>query len=138
MFTEDNVFKSRVIRRLKEERIIWLVTARTDGMPQPSPVWFLWDGESILVFSRPGKPKLRNILKNPNVALHFDGDGLGGDIVIIEGIAHIEKDPLPTDQLKTYLEKYQEGLKRIQMDPDSFTRQYSTAIRIIPTDMRGH
>jgi PPOX class probable F420-dependent enzyme len=138
VFTEDNEFKSRVIRRLREEQIIWLVTTRSDGMPQPSPVWFFWDGESFLIFSRPSKPKIRNIKNNPDVALHLDGDGLGGDIVIIEGIAHIEQEAQPKHQLNAYLEKYQEGLKRIQMGPDSFTRQYSTAIRVIPTDVRGH
>ena len=138
MPNKDEEFRSRVARRLKEEDIIWLVTVRSDGMPQPSPVWFLWDGESFLIFSRPEKPKLRNIQQNPNVSLHLDGDGLGGNIIIFAGIAHIEKEAIPDDQLKAYLEKYQIGLERIQMLPESFYRQYSVAIRVIPTDLRGH
>jgi PPOX class probable F420-dependent enzyme len=138
MATKNEEFRARAARRLREERIIWLITTRSDGMPQPSPVWFLWDGESFLIFSRPGKPKLRNIQNNPNVALHFDSDGLGGDIIIYSGIADIEKEAPPENQLASYLEKYQDGLENIRMDPDSFTQQYSIPIRVIPTDLRGH
>ena len=138
MNTKNEEYRARVAKRLKEERIIWLITTRPDGMPQPSPVWFLWDGESFLIFSRPDKPKLRNIQTNPNVALHFDGDGLGGDIIIYSGIAHIETEAPPESQLIRYLEKYQEGLERTGMNSASFTQQYSIPIRVMPTDLRGH
>ena len=78
-------FGARVERRLREEQIGWLTTVRGDGLPQPSPVWFLWDGETILIYSRPDTPRLRNIAGNPKVALNLDGDGRGGDIVILSG-----------------------------------------------------
>ena len=37
-------FGKRVEQRLRDEQIGWIVTVGTDGTPQPSPVWFLWDG----------------------------------------------------------------------------------------------
>ena len=42
-------FGERVARRLREERLIWLVTIDAHGRPQPSPVWFWWDGTSFLL-----------------------------------------------------------------------------------------
>jgi len=33
-------------------------------------VWFLWNDGSILLYSQPDTPKLRNIAANPRVALH--------------------------------------------------------------------
>jgi len=42
-----SAFGERVARRLREERLIWLVTIDSSGLPQPSPVWFWWDGESF-------------------------------------------------------------------------------------------
>jgi predicted pyridoxine 5'-phosphate oxidase superfamily flavin-nucleotide-binding protein len=35
--------------RLREEKIAWLTTVRADGQPQSVPVWFLWDGEALLI-----------------------------------------------------------------------------------------
>ena len=50
----STAFGARARRRLDGELIGWLVTVNGRGAPQPSPVWFLWDGESFLVYSRPG------------------------------------------------------------------------------------
>ncbi len=44
--------------------MIWLTTVRSDGQPQSVPVWFLWDGETFVVYSRPGQQKLKNIGSN--------------------------------------------------------------------------
>jgi PPOX class probable F420-dependent enzyme len=61
----------RILKRLRDELIIWLTTVRADGQPQSVPVWFLWDGDSFRMFSQPGKPKLDNMGRNPRVGLHL-------------------------------------------------------------------
>ena len=64
-----------------------MTTVTTSGAPLPRPVWFLWDGaESVLVYSRAGA-RIRNIQANPRVTFNFDGDGHGGDIVVLTGRA---------------------------------------------------
>lgn len=138
VFDPTTSFGERVARRLRDERIIWLTTIGASGQPQPSPVWFLWDGESFLIYSQPDTPKLRGIARNPKVALNFDGDGQGGDIIVFDGEARIVEDaPLATD-VPEYVEKYRAASARIGMEPDSFARQYSTAIRVTPRKVRGH
>ncbi len=130
-------FGSRVERRLRDERIIWLTTVGPDNAPQPSPVWFWWDGETLLIYSQPNTPKLRNVERNPRVALNFDGDGKGGDIVVITGEARILDGP-PADQVPEYTAKYREGFTRIGMDAATFARTYSVPLRVTPTKLRGH
>ncbi len=131
-------FGKRVERRLREEQIIWLTTAGQDGTPQPSPVWFLWEGETALIFSKPNTPKLRNIARNAKVSLHFDGDGRGGNIVVLTGEARIVE-PTPTvAEIPTYITKYAEGIKRMGSTPEQMAAEYSRAIRVTPTDVRGH
>ena len=49
-------FGARVERRLRDEIVIWLVTVGPSGAPEPAPVWFLWDGQSFVVYSRAGTP----------------------------------------------------------------------------------
>lgn len=131
-------FGRRVERRLREERIIWLTTVGMDGTPQPRPVWFLWNGDRIIIFSKPGTHKIKHIRRNKNVALHFDSDGLGGNIIVLTGEAEIAEDEKPASEHAAYVEKYQKGFERINMTPSEFARSYSVAIRVKPNDVRGH
>ena len=131
-------FGQRVKQRLEEEQIIWLTSVSSDGTPQPRPVWYLWDGATILIYSRPNTAKLRHIAANPHVALHFDGDGEGGDIIVLTGEAIITAGAPPADQNEAYLEKYDLGLKRINQTAAQFAKNYSVAIRVRPLRLRGH
>jgi PPOX class probable F420-dependent enzyme len=46
-----------------------LVELRPDGSPHVTPVWVDYDGEHVLVNSAYGRCKVRNIQRNPRVAL---------------------------------------------------------------------
>jgi PPOX class probable F420-dependent enzyme len=84
-------FGARVARRLQEEMIVWLTTVTPSGAPLPRPVGFLWDGsDNISIYSQPGA-RIRNIARNPQVTLSFDGDGQGGDIVVLSGTAEVDE-----------------------------------------------
>jgi PPOX class probable F420-dependent enzyme len=129
-------FGARVQRRLKDEVVIWLTTVRPDGTPEPSPVWFFWDGISFLIYSQPNRPKLRNIARDPRVALNFDSNR-GGNVVIFTGEARVAPDELPANQHADYLAKYRGDISRIGMNPDSFAQAYSVPIRVTPSKLRG-
>jgi PPOX class probable F420-dependent enzyme len=131
-------FGKRAARRFRDEMIYWLVTVDAAGTPQPSPVWALWDGATFLIYSQPDTPKLGNIPARPRVALHLDGDGKGGDIVVVTGDARIDREAPPADKVPAYVAKYREGMKRIGMTPESFARAYSVAVRVTPRKLRGH
>jgi PPOX class probable F420-dependent enzyme len=126
----------RAEERLGSEPIVWLTTVRRDGQPQTSPVWFLWDGEAFLVYSRSGAGKLRNVETNAHVSLHLEGDGLGGDNVIFEGIAELADDAPPADQVRGYIEKYRRRIDQYGWTPKSFAADYPHPIRIRPTRVR--
>ena len=78
-------FGRHVNRRLREEKIIWLTTVDSENTPQPRPVWFQWDRETVLIFSQQNKAKLRHISHNPRVSLNFNTDGDGGDVAVLIG-----------------------------------------------------
>jgi len=138
MLDLQSEFGQRASRRLDQELIIWLATVDRHGSPQMRPVWFLWNGASLLVYSRPGTAKIEHIRRNPQVALHFDGDGMGGDIVVLLGRAELDAQAGPASGQAEYLKKYAEGLRRIGMTADQFSGEYSAALRIHPTAIRGH
>jgi PPOX class probable F420-dependent enzyme len=129
-------FGARVARRLADELIGWLVTVNGRGAPQPSPIWFLWDDGSILLYSRPETAKLRNIEANPRVAMHLNDEGRGDDVVIISGRAAVSDDP-PAHELPEYLAKYGGLIERNGWTPESFAADYAVPVRIRPTGLRG-
>jgi PPOX class probable F420-dependent enzyme len=131
-------FGARVARRLADEPIIWLTTLRADGTPQPSPVWFLWANQEMLIFSQPNTQKLRNIARSPKVALHFDGDGQGGNIIVFTAEAHVDEQPLPEVDFAAYVEKYRERIAQFGTTPEGFVQMYSVLLRVTPTSVRGH
>jgi PPOX class probable F420-dependent enzyme len=131
-------FGARAERRLREELLAWLVTVSPSGTPLPVPVWFLWEGESFLLYSRPETSKLRNIARNPRVALHLDGNGRGGDIVVVTGEASPSKSDQPADRVPAYLEKYAELIDRNGWTPHEFATDYSVPVRVSFGRLRGH
>jgi PPOX class probable F420-dependent enzyme len=127
---------ARADARLREEIMIWLTTVRSDGQPQSVPVWFLWDGEAFLIYSQPGKQKLKNIGRNPRVGLHLNANDRGDDVVRAEGTAEVVHDISPANEVGEYLEKYRESIARIGLDPEGFARAYSVELRVTPDRWR--
>jgi len=131
-------FGSRAERRLREDTIAWLVTVARDGTPQPTPVWFVYDGHALLIYSIPGQPKVRNIERNARVALHLDSQDHGDDIVVVIGDAAVDPSAPPVHQNRAYVDKYGDEIIRIGLaGPEAMAKTYSLAIRITPTKIRG-
>ena len=130
-------FGARVARRLDEEQVVWLTTVSADGAPQPSPVWFLWDGETALIYSKANTPKLRNIASNPRVSLSFNSDGHGGNIVILTGEARVDAAVPPANEVAAYIAKYDGGIQGLGMTAESFASEYNVPIRFRPVKLRG-
>ena len=131
-------FGARAARRLAEEQVGWLTTVRADGMPQPVPVWFHWDGETLLIFSEPAARKVRNLAGNPRASLHFNTDGDGDDVVVVTGEARTGTEMPPPEQLAAYAEKYAEGMKQQNLTPEAMLATYSTVIYLTPARVTGH
>ena len=130
-------FGRRVNRRLRQEKVIWLTTVDSHNTPQPRPVWFHWDGQTLLIFSEKNKAKLRHIAGNARVALNFNTDEDGGDVAVLVGDAEILQEPTDPARVKTYLRKYREGIKELEMTVANFRDAYAVPILVTPQAMRG-
>src|SRR5262245_17867855 len=76
---------------LNEAYYIWFTTVRADGTPQPTPVWFIQDGDSLIIFSMPDAQKVKNIRGNNKVALNFNPDHEAEEYVVVTGEATLEE-----------------------------------------------
>ena len=140
MLTLDasTTFGARVVERLAQDEIIWLTTISASDVPQPVPVWFVWDGETALIYTAPETYKLRNITRNPQVSLNLNSDPIGGDIAVFVGTAWIDRTAPPPDQHSGYLAKYGDRvINLLGMTLEDYAVMYPIALRVRPTKVRG-
>ncbi len=131
-------FGQRAKKHLDEEYFIWFTTTGADLTPQPRPVWFMWDEDSFLIFSKPDAFKVAHIKQHPNVALHFNTDDKADEnVIVFLGKAEIDMDAPPPHEVPAYFEKYESGMEELNMTPEAFSKEYSLAIRVKPTKLRG-
>lgn len=131
-------FGRRLNRRLSQEKIIWLTTVDSHSRPQPRPVWFHWDGQTVLIFSERNKAKLRHIPQNPGVALNFNTDEDGDNVGVLIGEARLLSEPPSAARVNAYLRKYKEGIKNLDMTVPQFTASFAVPILVTPRAMRGY
>jgi PPOX class probable F420-dependent enzyme len=134
----DDDRRQRVESRLRTNLMAWLTTVSPAGTPDTVPVWYLLrDDETVLVYSRPGKAKLRNITHNPAVALGLDVTDLGRDVIRLEGTAMSRPDLPPADQVPEYVAKYVERIAAIFGTAERFAELFSAAVVITPTRLHA-
>ena len=130
--------RQRVEIRLRTNLMAWLTTVSPDGRPTSVPVWYLLDDDgTILVYSRPGKAKLRHIDANPHVALGLDVTDIGRDVIRIEGTAVRAPDHPRADQVPEYAAKYTERIGAIFGTVERFAEAFSEAIVITPSRLHA-
>ena len=130
--------ESKAKRLIKQEYIVWLTTVDSTNTPQPRPVWFIWDKDSFLIFSQPHAHKVAHIKGNSSVSLHFNTDKTGDkDVIVYIGMATLEEKTKPAHKVPAYFKKYKTGIKDIGMTPEQFSNEYSVAIRVKPSSLRG-
>ncbi|MFL5758852.1 MAG: TIGR03667 family PPOX class F420-dependent oxidoreductase [Thermomicrobiales bacterium] len=140
MFSIDTstAFGKRITDQLAHEEVIWLTTTSADGTPYPVPVWFLWDGQAMLIYSRPNKPKLRHIESNPHAALHFNSDPEATKVGVILGTAQIDSSAPPATDIPAYVDKYRGPAARLGWTPEQFAADYPVQVRFTPEKLYGY
>jgi PPOX class probable F420-dependent enzyme len=131
-------FGDRVRRRLDEEQVIWITSVGKDGTPQPNPVGFLFqDDDSLLIYNSSKAKRIDHVVDRPRVALHFDGDGAGGDIVVFTGTARRPDHIPPPHENEAYLAKYGEGMARMFGSVENYSKEFSVPLLVEITRTRG-
>jgi PPOX class probable F420-dependent enzyme len=128
------VAASRIHGFLEREPVVWLSTVRPDGGPHLVPIWFWWDGEAVLVFSKPGAQKVRNLRAHPSVMLALGDAEDDFDVGLVRGRAELLDSPTSDTLPTALLDKYAEKLASIGLSPEEYAATYSQVIRIVPED----
>jgi PPOX class probable F420-dependent enzyme len=121
---------------LETDVVAWLTTVAPDGRPQSSVISFLHEAGTILFYSQPDTPKLRNIGSSPVVSFNLQSDPYGDHYLTIEGTASIDSSVPPSDRHPAYYAKYLEPHAHWEMDVADVARDFSVPIRITASRVR--
>ena len=128
------VAAARIQGFLESEPVVWLSTVRPDGGPHLVPIWFWWDGEALLVFSKPGAQKVRNLRAHPSVMLALGDAEDDFDVGLMRGRAELLDRPTAEVLPAAHLDKYADKLASIRLGAEEYAATYSQVIRIVPDD----
>jgi len=124
-------------RRLRTDIVGWLTTVDRQGTPTSSVVSFFWDGDTILFYSEPDTPKIRNVAANPRVSFHLNCDEIGDEMVTLEGDCRVDDGAPRSTDIPEYQAKYAEPYRRWGMDPGDTATQFWLACRITVDRIRA-
>ena len=119
----------RVRPLLATEPVVWLSTVRPDGLPHLVPTWFWWDGEALVVFSKPDAVKVRNLRANPRLMVALGRPDEDFSVGLIEAEAALGEAAIPDE----FFAKYAGQLEEAGLDRTTFAATFTQAIRIVPT-----
>ncbi|MEU4311345.1 PPOX class F420-dependent oxidoreductase [Nocardia sp. NPDC024068] len=129
--TADTVGRSALLEFLGSRHHGVLVTHRSDGSPQMSPVTCGLDPEGrVVVSTYPGRAKTRNIRRDPRVSICVLSDEFNDAYVQVDGRAEVIDMPAAADGLVDYYR----GIAGEHPDWDEYraamARQNKSLIRI--------
>jgi PPOX class probable F420-dependent enzyme len=127
----------QLARILDDDLIGFLTAVNGEGQPQPAPVWFVRDGDDIVIYNRPDTPRLASIASNPNVSFNLRGDRRAVGAVLVEGNAAVDPTLPPAAEFPGYLAKYDREIERLGWTPAVFSEMYSTGLRLLVTKVRS-
>jgi PPOX class probable F420-dependent enzyme len=84
---------------LESSRLAHMVTLNADGSPQVTCVWAGLDGDEIVTAHLPRNQKVKNVERDPRVAISVEGAGLTEhglrEYLVIRGLATVQEGGAP-------------------------------------------
>jgi len=123
---------------LRDDPVVWLSSVQKNGRPHVVPVWFHWNGERIIAFSKPAARKVDNLRDHPYVMLAVGAPGPEFDVELIEATAEVP-DVHAADLMPAgFRAKYRKLLRRAGLSVGRFAEVYSQPIVLRPTRFIGY
>ena len=86
---------SEAWKLIESDRLAHMVTVNPDGSPQVSCIWVGLDGDEIVSGHLPRNQKVKNVERNPRVAISIEGAGLSEaglrEHLVVRGTARVQQ-----------------------------------------------
>ena len=86
---------SEARKLIESDRLAHMVTVNQDGSPQVSCIWVGLDGDEIVSGHLPRNQKVKNVERDPRVAISIEGAGLSEaglrEHLVVRGTARVQQ-----------------------------------------------
>jgi PPOX class probable F420-dependent enzyme len=86
---------SEARKLIESDRLAHMVTVNPDGSPQVSCIWVGLDGDEIVSGHLPRNQKVKNVERDPRVAISIEGGGLSEaglrEHLVVRGTARVQQ-----------------------------------------------
>jgi PPOX class probable F420-dependent enzyme len=107
---------ARIARFLAAKEVVVLATVSADGGPLAMPMWFLHDGDSLVMISVDGLSKVRNLRKDPRVSVVAETGTRGAEIknLVVQGrVEVLGPTPERAALVERFLARYNPDLEKL-------------------------
>lgn len=112
-----------------------LATTRADGRPHVVPVWFVLDGDDLLMTTAARSVKGRALRRDPRVAICVDDDRPPYAFVMIDGQARVSDDPAEVRMAATRTARRYVGPDRAEEFARMISGDGAIAVRVTPDNI---
>ena len=113
---QERLGDARIARFLAAKEVVVLATVSADGGPLAMPMWFLHDGDSLVMISVDGLSKVRNLRKDPRVSVVAETGTRGAEIknLVVQGRVEIlGPTPERAALVERFLARYNPDLEKL-------------------------
>jgi PPOX class probable F420-dependent enzyme len=138
MPAQSTTLPDRVRNFLSEPRYAAVATVDEDGAPRQAVVWFLLDGDTIVINSREGRRWPSNLRRDPRVSIAItDADdelwvGLAGTVEVVDDQARAQAD------IAAMARRYDPPAEAEAVIANEFSKQQRVSFRLRPTRIHDH
>ncbi|MBA3825147.1 MAG: PPOX class F420-dependent oxidoreductase [Ktedonobacterales bacterium] len=113
---------------LNEKRFAVLATLNADGTIQQTVMWYLLDGDEVVMNTAAGRVKDGNLRRNPNVSICIED---GYRFVTLSGPVRLSEDQATAQaDIRRLAERYGDEGDDIEEDTKHFREQQRVSIRM--------
>jgi PPOX class probable F420-dependent enzyme len=121
---------------LRSPAVAFVSTLGRSGAPQVTPLWFLWDGERVRISLVEGRQKLRNLRRDPRIAVAIADPARPTFYLELRGtVSELVPDPA-LELERAIAEKYTGSWKDVE--PPGTVRYATSVIVDRTTSQLGH
>jgi len=122
---------------LREKRFAVLATLNTDGTPQLTTMWYLLENDgTILMNTRAGRLKERNMRRDPRISLCFED---GYNYLTIKGRVEMIDDPqISQRDIYRLSARYHGEEKAKRQMENQFSKEQRVTLRLIPEKVQEY
>lgn len=127
-------------RFLAEPRVAVLAYVRRDGRPNQSPIWYCYDGSTLVMSTVTGSPKHLALHRDPRVTVTVQDERPPYRAAVIEGtvsLTPIEPGADPTAGIDVRYFGRLAAAEYRKMTREVYEASGLTAFRLLPTAVRG-